>query len=44
MSRIPLSFTDSSTGDEALGPLAGLVNNAGVTGAAVTTDKREAEG
>ena len=27
---------------EALGPLAGLVNNAGVTGRAVTTDQREA--
>jgi NAD(P)-dependent dehydrogenase (short-subunit alcohol dehydrogenase family) len=27
---------------KALGPLAGLVNNAGVTGAAVTTDQREA--
>jgi NAD(P)-dependent dehydrogenase (short-subunit alcohol dehydrogenase family) len=27
---------------KALGPLAGLVNNAGVTGAAITTDQREA--
>ena len=43
MSRTRLSFTrlfDQAT--KALGPLAGLVNNAGVTGAAVTTDQREA--
>ncbi len=38
--QLPRLF-DQAT--KALGPLAGLVNNAGVTGAAVTTDKREAE-
>ena len=43
MSLTRLSFLRCSTKRvKALGPLAGLVNNAGVTGRAVTTDQREA--
>ena len=37
--QLPRLFEQAT---EALGPLAGLVNNAGVTGRAVTTDQREA--
>ena len=36
--QLPRLFDQAA---KALGPLAGLVNNAGVTGAAVTTDQRE---
>src|ERR1700710_1071633 len=37
--QLPRLFEQAT---KVLGPLAGLVNNAGVTGAAVTTDQREA--
>ena len=45
MSRTRLSFRGYSTKRRRLsGPLAGLVNNAGITGRAATTDQRDAEG